>query len=510
MKNIVILNACNLSKYAFKNLLDNKNSVQMAVEAAAKMPDAADTAVIVSEAGEYEDCFSGLTVVKTGNMTALGLIDTLTEISEGYDNIIYYAADCALTDPGLASKMYGNHVKYFCEYTFADGYPAGISVEIIKPAVLPMLKKIAEDTEFSIARNTLFSLVEKDINAFEIETEISPDDQRLLRVSLFPDTKRNYIQLKELTAELYSGRSPGNSSPGADDILSAVRNSGTNLRSLPVFFEFEITSSHPQKISYMPAPWDSGGDPEGGIMKFEDFSKALAKIKDFADDAVISFSIRNEPSVHPDIARFSEAVLSYDNFSLLIETSGIGWDSAAVEKICSLDQERITWIVDLDALDTELYSKLRSGKPTDYREAYGFAAAMLERFPDNVYVQVIRMKQNEVDTEQFYKYWKEKTNNVIIQKYDWCCGELQQRKVTDLSPLKRLPCWHLKRETAVRLDGTVPICRDDLENKMICGNIFRDELSVIWENGSSYYKQHLNEEYPGICRNCDEYYTYNY
>jgi spiro-SPASM protein len=135
---------------------------------------------------------------------------------------------------------------------------------------------------------------------------------------------------------------------------------------------------------------------------------------------------------------------------------------------------------------------------------------MLKKSPENVWVQAVRMKENEEDMEQFYKYWKERTNNVIIQKYDWCCGKLPQRKVTDLSPVKRLPCWHLKREMIILTDGSVPVCRDDLEKEMVLGNILTDKIETIWQNGQQYYRQHLSEEYPELCRNCDEYYTYNY
>ncbi|MDC7126524.1 MAG: spiro-SPASM protein, partial [Spirochaetales bacterium] len=238
-----------------------------------------------------------------------------------------------------------------------------------------------------------------------------------------------------------------------------------------------------------------------------DFKSALGKISDFSDDAVISLSIRNEVSSHSCPAKLAEMVLAHESFKLLIETSGIGWRKDEVEKILAMDSSRITWIIDLDALDKNLYKSLRG---EGYEEAYKFASEMVSKSLNNVWVQAVRMNENEEDNEHFYKYWKEHTKNVIIQKYDWCCGKLEQRKVTDLSPVKRLPCWHIKREMAILSDGRVPLCRDDLEGEYILGNFFKDYISAIWENGMKYYRQHLDEEYPGLCRNCDEYYTYNY
>ncbi len=501
MNNIVILNILNVSKYAYKELTDGKSSIDYATEAAVQMPDIKGRTIITSE--QSETAFPGFDVYRSSMLTAAGLIELLTKLSAGYDNIIYYFGDCPLVDPKLADKMYKNHIKYFCEYTFADGFPAGIGVEIIKTSVLPMLAKLAEGTEVEAGRDTLFSLIEKDINAFEIETEISPDDQRLLRVSLFPDTRRNYLQLKSITSAVKVSDKTG----CADSILETVRSRGEFLRSLPVFYEFEITSAHPQKISYMPEPWNRGGNDGDGEISAEDFSTALAGIADFSEDAVISLSIRNEPSLHSSPSGMAERVLSYPDFNLLVETSGIGWKQAELDKIAGLDQSRLTWIVDLDALDEQLYSELRGDGRA---EAYAFAEMLVSEFPSNTWIQTVRMKMNEKDTEQFYKYWKEKTNNVIIQKYDWCCGRLEQRKVTDLSPVKRLPCWHLKRDLAILTDGTVPLCRDDLDSSMVCGNIFKDNLREIWEKGNKNYRQHLKGEYPGICGKCDEYYTYNY
>lgn len=507
MNNIVILNALNLSEYANMELYKGLTAVELAVESSSSMPEAHDRAVILP-GGAEAGAFKGFKLQPADAPTPVQLIEILEKLSEGYDNIFYYSADCPLVDIQLTEKMYANHRKYFCEYTFADGYPIGMSVEIIKTSILSMLAKIAESADGGVERNSLFSLIEKDINAFEIETEISPDDQRLLRVALYPDTKRNYLQLKSITSDV-KDKAGDSDKKTADFVLETVRSRGEYLRSLPAFFEFETTAVHPQQISYMP---DNGGlsSPGTSEMPLESFKAALKKISSFSDDAVISLSVRNEPSAHSEAAALVDAVLEYKKFSLLIETSGLGWNGQQLEQIFSLNAEklsRISWIVDLDALDHDLYRSLR-GEGWD--EAYSFAAGLLEKMPSNVWVQVVRMKENEEDNELFYKYWKERTNNVIIQKYDWCCGRLEQRKITDLSPVKRLPCWHLKREMTILSDGRVPLCRDDLDFSLICGNIFTDEIEAVWQAADNVYRQHLDEEYPGICRKCDEYYTYNY
>ena len=100
-------------------------------------------------------------------------------------------------------------------------------------------------------------------------------------------------------------------------------------------------------------------------------------------------------------------MLSRPGFQLLIETSGTGWNREQLKQLLGLDQSRITWIIDLDALDSSLYEKLR-GK--GYKEAYDFSEFLYSEGLSNVWVQAVRMKDNEADNELFYKYWKEKTN----------------------------------------------------------------------------------------------------
>ena len=120
------------------------------------------------------------------------------------------------------------------------------------------------------------------------------------------------------------------------------------------------------------------------------------------------------------------------------------------------------------------------------------------------------MKENEDDLEKFFKSWKAKTENVIVQKYDSFSGLLPDRKVADLSPVRRFPCWHLKRDMVVLIDGTVPLCKEDVRTGTRLGNAFEEDLELIWDRAQAVYRSHVAESYPGICAACDEYYTYNF
>ena len=233
----------------------------------------------------------------------------------------------------------------------------------------------------------------------------------------------------------------------------------------------------------------------------------MKKIAAFAGDGVIDISLWGEPSLHPRIFDIIGAVLGQPGLSLVIETSGVGWKPDIFSRVRDSFSSRPTWIVSLDASTEEMYRRLRGA---GFAEAVKTAELLLSAFTGTAWVQAVRMKENEEDLDVFFKTWKARTENVIVQKYDSFSGLLPDRKVADLSPVKRFPCWHLKRDMAILLDGTVPLCREDVRVAHRMGNAFTDDLAAIWGRADDAYRQHLSEKYPQICAGCDEYYTYNF
>ena len=73
-------------------------------------------------------------------------------------------------------------------------------------------------------RGAVFEVVKKDINSFDVETELAPADLRLLRLSLSSGTKRNHLLLTRL---LEAGASE------ADSACRLVQEKPELLRTLP-------------------------------------------------------------------------------------------------------------------------------------------------------------------------------------------------------------------------------------------------------------------------------------
>jgi len=436
--------------------------------------------------------------------------------SEEESHLYVLWGDAPLLDTGLAEKMYNNHCRYFSDYTFADGYPRGLAPEILRKTALPQLIELAERHAVPAGRDFIFDVVQKDINAFDLETEVAPVDQRVLRVGLTADTRRNFYQL---TSIIKAGGGD------AESVQRVLSEQPELLRTLPAYINVQISEGCPQACSYCPYP-HIGGDilNKRGEMPLERWNTLIDRVEEFCGDAVIGMSLWGEPALHSQFVRLVEAVMDRPSLSLVVETSGVGWSMPVLqelgrrfgpltqdtpsEKEGSPAGNRLNWIVSLDGDEKNMYSRLRGSQWEEARAAVDFLHKM---FPGNVYVQAVRMRENEEQLDSFYRYWKQQEGvEPIVQKYDSFCGVLPERKVTDLSPIKRFPCWHLKRDLSILIDGSVPMCREDLENRYSLGNIFEEDIESVWKRGAAYYRNHIDGEYPELCRNCDEYYTYNF
>jgi spiro-SPASM protein len=495
MKNLVIINAIALTPYAAQPLAGTETALSNALAFAARLPDAQKTVVLCQK---KDPAFKPHEAVARDDWSARTLLSEMARLATGFDHIFYYFGDCPLLDAGLAGRMFADHVKYFSDYTFADGYPFGLAVEIVKTSILAPLIALVKDGD-RLTRETVFEVLKRDINAFDLETEISPIDLRQLRVSLTADTRRNFELCR---AVMEAG--------GRDEasVLDVIQKKPELLRTLPAFASVQIVEGCPQSCSYCPYPVFRG-DVLGkkAEMSLDDYMTIIGRIKEYCDDATISFSLWGEPSLHSRIDEFIRFTLGTAGLDLVIETSGLGWDRTLLEKLARDLTRPPIWIISLDAWTEADYKLLRGD---GFAEAVATARLLRELFGDRVYAQAVRMKENEAGLEQFYREWKKTSESVIIQKYDHFAGLLADRKVTDLSPLTRLPCWHLKRDLSVLLDGTVPLCREDVKASRPLGNLLREPLGVIWQRGAPAYAAHLAGKYEPPCKECDEYYTFNF
>jgi len=534
MKALCVLYGGRLGPEAFEKALPGGESAfSLALAAVQSFPDVQKTVFLGVDGLDCPVLPDGIEAVLRPSWTRKLLLEGLSLLSSGYDLVYFAWADCPLLDAALAAALAERHTLYGAEYSYADGWPYGFAPELLCPSTTGILAKLAENDDTPVERDALFQVIQKDINSFDIETEISPVDLRPYRLGLTADSKRNLLLLS---------RWMGTGQNSASEAENLIREKPELLRTLPAFFNIQVTGACPQACSLCPWPAYGGGaipvTERKDLLPVDAFEKLLDKIKDFAGDAVIGISLWGEPSLHPQRRELIEMVLARPALSLVIETSGVGWKEDELKAIAEAASQAaprknhmapLSWIVSLDAHDPVRYREVRG---PGFSEACSTAKTLLSLFPNDAYVQAVRVRDFEDDIENFYRSWKEEPvtpasrrkdgSHVIIQKYDDFAGALPKLQASDLSPVKRRPCWHIQRDMNILLDGNVPCCREDLgslkgngsrallNEVKLWGNVFTEDLAVIWERGAALYLEHCKAEYLSICGHCDEYYTYNF
>jgi spiro-SPASM protein len=523
---LAVLYGGSLQEAAYKTVFSGKTALSLSLERVLSFSGVKKVVVLIGDDPVYEPAYSQgsiVQVIQSSRWTKKSLLDTLATLSQGFDFTYFAWADCPFLDPALAKAVADRHLRYAAEYSYSDGWPYGLSPEILAPGVAAILSKIMGDEDGPVERDALFSVIQKDINAFDIETEIAPVDLRRHRLSLTADSKRNLLLLTRFAEAGFSG---------AQDAEQIIREKPELLRTLPNFYPIQVSGPCPQTCSLCPYPQFGTVQGQEGVsisitqrkdfLEPVRFAEILDKIITFSDDGVIDLSLWGELSLHPEKMSLIQNVLARPNLSLIIETSGIGWkieelEALAAEARNALPRKNrlapLSWIVSLDAQDPQRYREIRG---PGYSEAVETAKTLTRLFPKDAYIQAVRVKGFEDDVEQFYRFWKDAGALIIIQKYDYFCDSLPALRAADLSPIKRQPCWHLMRDMPILIDGTIPLCREALSiltgarDKRILGTIFDESLETIWSRSDVFYREHCKMEYTGICAGCDEYYTYNF
>ena len=439
------------------------------------------------------------------------------------DFVVIARSSFAFLDLPLSKKLIQDHIEYKAEYTFADGYPAGFAPEILDSGAAAILAELckgplADRAKKPVAIDSVFDVIKGDVNSFEIETEIASADYRLLRLDFSCDTRIKALCAQAAAKKLAAcGKQSllelDNEKIGEENVLeicALAKDETSVLKTVPAFYNVQIEGKSAAKYPFSPC------EPCDKRMPYEKFEGLARKIKAFSGDAVVSLSLFGEAALHPDFDKFI-LCLARENLKAFVEVDGgllpRFLQSGAFQKIKeALDaqgRKNIVFAVCLDAAEQKTFEAFHSGGLQESIEAFKLLAA---DFPES-YPQFTRVLENEGELEAFFRFWSDKASpsngKIIVQKYDHFCGRLADKKTADLSPIDREPCWHLRRDMDVLLDGSVPLCRD-LFDKESLGNAFEAELSEIWQNKDELLAKHIKREYIGPCGNCDEWYTFNF
>ena len=512
MPSLAVLYSTGIAKYALNAFIEEKSVVHLAIENALLLPeckkvlilvDSKDHKTIENVLKEFSSV-SSIKLVSLEKMTANLFFKACNDEKLDCTDAFISPLEAPFIDVNETKELYLRHTKYKAEYSFAEGYPEFIFPQILNVGLFNILSQFSKDDEKTLNHDFIFELIKKDINSYDIETYIAPEDVRMLKLRFVVETKRDALLCKNfvgITAKNYM------------QMISPLK-----LKTLPRYYMIEVSSKLEHVPIYKPK------NENVSFMTLQDFSLITQKIASFSDDAIISLSLYAEPLEHPDFEEMVKKVLSYPNLSVLVETHGTVKNAKEkLEQIKDLVQASparpsltppLYWLTFIDAINAKTYAKVYDVSEEKATELLNSANEIAELshcyFAENAFVQIVRMNENEDDLEAFYRYWKAKNIEVIIQKYDHFCHFLPDRRVADLSPLKRMPCRHINRELCIASNGDVLMCREDVKHQNVLGNAKKEALEDIWQRFDEKCIEQSNLKFGELCESCDEYYTYNF
>ena len=510
--------------------------------------------VLFDEKNKYEDekVFAGLSAKElclsaaksfgfevltiSGCTTISELLEELDKIcrESQSDSLIFSYADCLFLNKSLSLGLLDTHKDYKAEYTFAEGYPEGFAPEVLDKGTLAILNELAktsakETGDQKISRHSIMDIIKTDINSFEVETVLAPVDWRLFRFAFDCRKKENFIACQKLYEEFSKDITAEEGFANADPVelsKAAAKNPGI-LKTIPAFYNLQLAQKCQGKCSYCPYPAalkQKEGLEAAAATKIMDFNKActlIEQIAQYSAEAVVGLSAWGECFNHPDLLKIIEKILSFEGLSVFIEADGCSIpENFALElsKIVNAAAERtngwqkVMLVVSMDGFTAQTCANLR-GADFNLEKSVEAVKKLQEAIPDCVYPQFVRMNANEAELENFFRYWKEKTNaskgNFIIQKFNSFAGLLKNEEPADLSPLERNICWHLRRDLTILYNGDVPLCHSRLLDD-IKGNVFEEGIPAVWEKLNYELQNHINQNYCEKCGGCDEFYTFNF
>jgi len=440
---------------------------------------------------------TGYRKIRVENLKSSDVFRTLYKTLSDYEDVLYLCIDTPLLDVEITKKMLELHKEEFAEYTYGEGFPHGFTPEIIHLDLFPKLAVLAEKEDSLISRNSIFEALSKEINSFDVEPFFSSEDFKMKRIELTTSLKRNSILVERIVREQ-------GIDCGFEGFRELIHARPEMLRTVPAYVEMEITNRSEGNCIYSPL---HALERERGEMEFEAFVVILGKICDLSEDFHIEFSYLGESLLHGKISRILEHTLSNPHIHAILRTDGVLCTPSFSDYLAGLNTQNLSIICELDAAQSETYKTIRQG---DLNKVERNIRYLLSKLKKNVYVQMVRVDDNEEEMLKFYDLWEKEGARIIIQKYNSYLGLLPERSRHDLRPLERMCCWHLQRDLVVFHNGNVPRCKQDINGIFLFGNLLKEDAPSVWERGLTHYTDHCEKKYDRYCAICDEYYTFNF
>lgn len=414
--------------------------------------------------------------------------------------ILYFSGIAPLLDINLTESIWNQHKKFLSQYSYSENLPDGIIPRII---TREFLKTIPQGNKQEIHDFFL-----KNINQYDVEIFFEHPDLRQYRLNLIPKDVRSH--------HLISNIFDTNPNFQYKDLLPFIQNHSNLFRSFPSWIELELYRGCELKCTFCPRQFiDTSKD--GSFLNLTSIIKIQKDLEETRSAYTICLGGMGEPFLHPDISNVIKKLLSGESIKeLVIETAlYVDWNiiQNSFKDLTENEISKLTFIVNLTTSKESRYNQLY-GKNL-FNHVHSNLENLIQNFPiNNIHVQILKILEVEDEVDEYFTKFEKKKINIIFQKYNRYNQLMPEKRVSDLTPLKKEFCWHLARDLYINSDGSVSLCKQVSNSKSHkpIGNINESNLMDVWINAQESFRQSLIGQHGNTgapCLECDEWYTFN-
>jgi len=422
---------------------------------------------------------------------------------EKINHVAIFQGTYPLLDLALTAKLFAIHTEYRADITYGENLPSGIAPYFVSRDLLESLS-IMEAKDSDLDGVSIRAFVEKNINQFHAEVHYEEPDLRLFRLDFSLNSKRSILKAENFLAKLKNKNEP------YAELKKIIDSEPAVLHTFPSYIEIEF-NSQAEHVSFF-SPLKYIEQPKHHLSK-ENFSQIKEYIATGLGDITVCASGLGEPLEHPDAVSYLSRLLEDEHIRyVFVETNGI-----YLERMQELAKhphvKKLRVIVLLNSLDK--FSEY-SGAPIEKlaKIKVNIKALASSLLPEQVFLQSYKVEENEAEVDVLYALAEELGASFLFQKYNRYAGLMPERRVSNMTPLERYSCWHLRRDLFIRANGDVAFCKQtvDQSKNSARGNLAKDSLAEIWKAQRADFVANYQSTYPSHlpCANCDEYFTFNF
>ncbi|MEW5766367.1 MAG: radical SAM protein [bacterium] len=460
------------------------------------------------------------------------------------NDILFIPINSPLIDPEIVDFLVEKIKSLEIDYMWTEGFPEGIGTELWKADIWHKFCEIDPKGIFLRITGGHHSFA-KTSTLFKKYCVKAENIWNKLDLNLSIDSSKQLSLMRKIYDRFYKEGE-------IVDTKEVLR----TYEEEPEFFEvlhrdqIEIELTNDCNLNCIICPRTSKMTRETGYMDFDLFKKII----DETSASSVHFSGLGEPLLHPNVLEMF-AYAKDKGLEVGLWTNGLNLDEKFSRDI--IEKGLLDYIIlGLDAATKETYAKIKGVDLFDKavynitkflelkRELLKDAPRVYGTRKPLVGIQIVKMKENEAEIEQFMERWdfQEKAKKMInyrngVQQKDsrvnvelWetlyekflpveyaiighfnnFCGQIEDRSVVDVTPLKRFPCKQLKAGLSVLWNGDAVHCRQDFNGEYSFGNLKGQALEEIIESKrlKGICQIHKNKNYKRLplCANCKEWY----